>query len=75
MTCRCPACDQVLLIFEAITPETILCCERCDRGFRAKDTRCEQCSGPNPFVMLDTLTARCSSCGCIQHDGDIRLTA
>lgn len=75
MTCRCPACDHVLLLDEAITPEMILSCERCDRGFRACDTRCEECFGPNPFVPNDYASFRCASCGVVQVDPAARISA
>jgi hypothetical protein len=68
MTCRCPACDQVLLIDQHVTPTTILCCDRCDRGFKAKDSLCEHCSGHNPFARRDAVVYECHSCGALQSD-------
>lgn len=75
MSCRCPACDQVLILDDAVTPEMILSCERCDRGFRARDTRCEDCHGTNPFVRLDYATYGCAVCGVTQLDPAARISA
>lgn len=75
MTCRCPACDQVLILDYAVTPDMILSCERCDRGFRARDTRCEECHGVNPLVRIDYETFRCASCGVTQLDPAARISA
>lgn len=69
MTCRCPACDQVLIVeHHDVTPSLILCCDRCDRGFRAKDSLCYHCSASNPFARRDAVHYECRACGALQTD-------
>ena len=75
MTCRCPACDQVLIVDNAITPRTTICCDRCDRGFRAEDSLCELCSGHNPFAHFDGASYVCLHCGAAQGELAVALSA
>jgi hypothetical protein len=75
MTCRCPVCDHVLIDLLVDSSTTILSCERCDRGFRAADARCEHCSCANPFARVDDITFVCMSCGVIQTDPAARMSA
>lgn len=74
MTCRCPVCDQVL-VYDFIAPGMILCCDRCDRGFRPEDARCEHCSGVRPFEQTSLTEYACASCGVIQIDPAARISA
>jgi hypothetical protein len=75
MSCRCPKCDQVLVVYDFITPDTILCCDRCDRGFRPADARCEHCSGIMPFQRVGIGAFACASCGASQTDPAARISA
>ena len=72
MTCRCPVCDQVLVLEDL--PSTI-CCDRCDRGFSPTAARCYTCSGPGPFAKHDSVAYTCASCGVRQGDAAALLTA
>ncbi|HVT43540.1 MAG TPA: hypothetical protein VMT00_04045 [Thermoanaerobaculia bacterium] len=75
LTCRCPACDQILFLDDVLTADSWICCDHCDRGVRPPDALCTDCFARNPFFRRDRVSFACMGCGITQPDFGARKTA